>query len=731
MRLKILTLRFSPVFLMLVLLLAPGTSRAQLTVNGSLTPAQLVQNVLLGPGVTVMNITYNGAPAAIGSFNGAASNIGLANGVLLTCGNISNAPGPNNQQGASASNNLPGDPDLDAIMSPTQSFDASILEFDFIPTGDSVKFRYVFGSEEYMEFVSSTPGGINDGFGFFLSGVTTPMPVTNIAVLPNSTTPVTIFNVNCNNSSPYYICNDPQNFSCSASYNCPTSSGGTTVQYDGFTTVLTAAAQVICGETYHIKIAIADGADWVLDSGVFLEAGSFASESSVEITSSVSFGDNDTTLYEGCSSATIVFDRGAANLNNADTLYYTISGTATNGTDYSFIPDSVYFPPGADTAFITVSTILDAINEGIETLTLSVFFISPCTGDTTSTTLTLYIEDNVPLTVTASADTFITCPEELIPLSAQAAGGIGIGGYSYTWSPGGGNTPNISVSPTTTTTYTVSATDSCGVVVATDQVTVTVLPYTYPQITVDDVSICPGDSADLSINLTGGLPQYTYQWSDNNFGDVSSVTVSPLLTTSYSVTVTDYCNNTDSDSATVTVTPVTAAFSYSNYTNSSVNFFDESAPNIVSWHWLFDDMMDGDSAEAWTQNPVYTYTDTGLYAVQLIVTNAAGCSDTAVEYVRILPDMYFYFPSAFTPNGDGKNDYFSGYGLGLTKYEMLIFDRWGELLYRSDDMAKGWDGRTATGPAEQAVYVAVFNVEGDMEGARKRVKYIGRVTLMR
>ena len=716
----------------LALLLAPGMASAQLTVSGAMTPTQLVQNVLLGPGVTVMNITYNGAPAAIGSFNGAASNIGLANGVLLTCGNITNAPGPNNSPGASVSNNLPGDPDLDAIMAPTLSYDATILEFDFIPTGDSLNFRYTFGSEEYMEYVSSTPGGINDGFGFFLSGVTTPMPVTNIAVLPNSATPITMFNVNCTNNSPYYICNDPQNFLCAASYNCPTNQASTTVQYDGFTTVLTARASVICGETYHIKIAIADGGDHILDSGVFLEGGSFASASTVQMSSTVNFGGNDTTLYEGCSMATVVFDRGAANLATADTLYYTISGTAANGTDYSFIPDSVYFPPGVDTAFVSFNTLADALTtEGIETITITASFTNPCTGQTTTTSITLYIQDTPPLTVTASADTFITCPGEVIPLTAQAAGGVGIGAYTYAWTPWGGANQSINVSPGTTTTFTVTATDSCGVVFAAEQVTITVLPYTYPQVTVADQLTCSGVDVDLTAVVAGGLPQYGYQWSDTTFGNDSLVTINPTATASYTVVVSDYCNNTDTASATVTISTVTAGFYFTNVTNSMLNFTDQSSSNAVAWHWLFDEIVNGDPAEAWTQNATYTYGDTGVYAVQLIVTNAEGCTDTAVEYITVLPDMYFYFPSAFTPNNDGLNDHFTGYGLGLEKYKMMIFNRWGEMLYETDDMNKGWDGRVRSTFAEQEVYVAVFHLEGDVDGVKKKVKYIGRVTLIR
>ena len=108
-----------------------SVANAQLTVNGTLTPTQLV-DTLLGSGVTASGITYTGSVNTRGTFGG-ISNIGFTSGVLLTCGNLTNAIGPNDLSSASIGNALPGDPDLDIIMSPTTSFDATILEFDFIP----------------------------------------------------------------------------------------------------------------------------------------------------------------------------------------------------------------------------------------------------------------------------------------------------------------------------------------------------------------------------------------------------------------------------------------------------------------------------------------------------------------------------------------------------------------------------------------------------------------------
>jgi len=138
-----------------------------------MTPEQLVKNVLLGTGVTAYNITYAGHPISIGHFSG-PTNLGLQSGVLLTSGDINVAPGPNNSGSAGFDANLGDDPDLTAISSlyspsgnPIPTYDYCVLEFDFIPQSDTLRFRYVFASEEYHEYSNST---VNDVFAFFISG---------------------------------------------------------------------------------------------------------------------------------------------------------------------------------------------------------------------------------------------------------------------------------------------------------------------------------------------------------------------------------------------------------------------------------------------------------------------------------------------------------------------------------------------------------------------------------
>eukprot|EP01041_Mallomonas_annulata_P034480 gene34480-57254_t len=162
-------------------------SFAQLTTSGAMSPPSLVQNVLLGTGVQVSNITYTGDIQAIGSFNFNGSNLGLTQGVILTTGTIQNSgngpQGPNNQGGSGIDNSGGPSGILNNLVSPLSTFNAAILEFDLQAQGDSVSFRYIFGSEEYPEYVG---GKFNDVFGLFISGPGI-IGNQNIALLPNQT----------------------------------------------------------------------------------------------------------------------------------------------------------------------------------------------------------------------------------------------------------------------------------------------------------------------------------------------------------------------------------------------------------------------------------------------------------------------------------------------------------------------------------------------------------------
>lgn len=279
MKSKVVT--FSIVFTLLFF----SNTHAQLTVNGSApynTIDYLVKNVLLGKGITVTNIEYAGSPIQIGFFNGQKSNLNLDSGIVMTTGSITSAAGPNTVgDSAVVIDTLPmNDPDLLKLSHASSIYDRASIDFDFIANSDSICFKYVFGSEEYMEFVGA---GYNDAFGFFLSGPGISGPffnkAVNLALIPNTETPVSIDSVNADINSSYYVENE--------------SAVTTTVQYDGFTVVFAAKAHIQCGEKYHIKLAIADAGNPVYDSGVFLAATSFSSNTIL----SASFDTSSSGMY--------------------------------------------------------------------------------------------------------------------------------------------------------------------------------------------------------------------------------------------------------------------------------------------------------------------------------------------------------------------------------------------------------------------------------------------------
>ena len=360
-------------------------------VSNTQTPTQLINNVLLGMGVTASNITVNGsalnANSVVGnvaSFTNTNTTFPINSGLLLTTGNATAAQGPNNS--TNLSNNLPAtasvasDPHLNILAAGTVT-NGVVLEFDFIPTGDTLNFRYIFGSEEYPEFSPST---FNDAFGLFLwgPGISGPYALAgyangaNIATIPGGI-PVTINNVGDASNTQYYVFNDNG------------STYGNAIQYDGTTVLLTAAASVQCNQTYHIKLAISNVSDMAYDSGVFLEANSFSSNVVDVVVATVS---GDTTIVEGCSSAEIIFTRPAGNMLDTLSIVYSVGGSALEGVDFNNLIDTIVFLPGVDTVILNLSPIQDNVIEGFESVIISVNIINPC-GDTIVSSGIIYVWD--------------------------------------------------------------------------------------------------------------------------------------------------------------------------------------------------------------------------------------------------------------------------------------------------------------------------------------------------
>ena len=255
----------------LPLLALSAAAQAQLVVtpigSGGVTPASMADMLLQNAvGITIVDVTYTGAIGASGIFAGGTSSggiIGFGSGVLLTSGSVNNVVGPNVSASSGFSNGLPGDPQLDALVS-GNTRDASILQITFIPVSSQVRFSYTFGSEEYPEFAG---GSFNDVFSFFINGI-------NYALIPNTPTPVAINNINCGVSGTGAGPN------CNLYINNPVNSNFRNTALDGLTQVLSFTAPVTPGVINTLRLSIADRQDTIYDSAVFIQQGSFGATTS-------------------------------------------------------------------------------------------------------------------------------------------------------------------------------------------------------------------------------------------------------------------------------------------------------------------------------------------------------------------------------------------------------------------------------------------------------------------
>jgi len=246
---------------------------------------------------------------------------------------------------------------------------------------------------------------------------------------------------------------------------------------------------------------------------------------------------------------------------------------------------------------------------------------------------------------------------------------------------------------------------------------------------INSSSITPGTNTLWLWNFGDGSPTSNSQSLDHcyindsiyspNFFDVTLTVTSDsgcVSTLSKNNYITVYPNPT----ANFTVQPTTTSI-----TDPIISFANLSTGGNF-WNWNFGDM---DSSSSF--NPLsHAYGDSGTYVITLITTTQYGCADTTYQSVVIESDFLFFIPNAFTPDGDGLNDNFTGKGIFINTYEMSIFDRWGNLIFFTDDLDKPWDGKAnhGTAIAQADVYVYVVKV---VDFNRRKHNYRGIVTLVR
>ena len=358
--------------------------------EGGLSAEELIQDVLIGGNCfDVSNIQAIGPNQGRGRFFNGSSSIGIEEGIVFSTGNIRNILGPNTRPNTGSNLMGDGDPDLRQLVNNQIVNDAVGIQFDFVPTADTVRFRYVFASEEYCEWVGDD---FNDVFGFFISGPGINGPFSNgaenIALIPGTNDPVAINNVNREFNNQYYIDNTPEGQPQGAGN--PATCGSLLeqdgfaielIEFDGYTAVFEATAVVIPCETYTIKMVIGDVIDANYDSAVFLEAGSFDAGASAKLESNVD-GLDGNVIFDDCMVGYFVLNRiGSSNI--ADSLVISLNfsnlSTAVPGVDFAGLPDRIVIPPFQDSIWIQIE-ILETFSGGPLRIVYELDFLCSCTN---------------------------------------------------------------------------------------------------------------------------------------------------------------------------------------------------------------------------------------------------------------------------------------------------------------------------------------------------------------
>lgn len=380
------------------------------------TPENLINNVFLGEGVEVLDLQYEGPEGSVGFFNNAAAEIGIQRGIVMSTGRVASsgaltgidAPGSEFAD-SQMSSPVPTDNDLLSITNSLDLNDIARYTITFIPTSDTLKFNYIFASEEYPEYACSN---FNDVFGFFISGPGINGPfqnnAENIALIPNTDLPVTINNVNGGEvgiGGMLSNCTPPNGSLNFAQFYNDNNNSSQLPVFDGFTEVFTAQAVVQPCETYTMKIVIADVGDDNYDSGVFLQAKSFGTGSIQADALTVSL---DGSIAEGCAQATLNF-RLPTPAESDVVIDYTVYGEAIEGVDYSPLPDPLFIPAGDTLLSLLLTALPDDLVEGPETFFLDLQ-IDPCNRDT----IPLLIQDNPLVPIELGPDTTLCTGDSLV-----------------------------------------------------------------------------------------------------------------------------------------------------------------------------------------------------------------------------------------------------------------------------------------------------------------------------
>ncbi|MGH2666984.1 choice-of-anchor L domain-containing protein [Flavobacterium sp.] len=718
-------------FLSAALFFSEGIFAQYINIDESYTAQQLVQNVLINsPCASTSDFSVDGGDFNDNSksyayFTNTSPDFPFSSGIVLSTGKASSAQGPNYDTSDDGDNmDWPGDPDLEQALNISNTINRTILEFNFIPQTNKISFDYIFASEEYHDNAQCR---YSDGFAFLLKKTGSTGPYQNLAIVPGTTVPVKVTSVHpdvpggCSAQNEAYF----------GSYN----GSQHPTNFNGQTVIMTAESDVEIGQQYHIKLVIADEANFRYDSAIFLKAGSFQSAVDLGpdrlISTNNPYCSSDNVTLNATQPGTNTYkwfkngiDTGittptyaVTDNTNTNVVSYSVEVTI-NGTCISTGEVKIQFaglPALADKTLVQCDdnndgisvfnlnnayslsgitffeTALNAQNNGSpiqnttayqNSVTNTVYArISNAYGCVKIAALTLQIANNsIP-----PQDDIEKCDEDgpldgitLFTLPVQLTGvPAGLTVSYFTSVQDAINQTNALSNPYRNTTKDQQIIYA-RVINGPDCygiVPINLIVHTFnpPNFEEVTVGICSGNSVTLSVDSHFSA----YTWSNGDLDFETQVAVAG----NYSVVVTD----TNGCKATKKFI-VQASAPASDIDAQIEEFLGDNNTVLITYtdnggNYVFS--IDGVNYQ---NSPYFTNVPAGEYTIY--VKDLNGCLPTPSKIIYVLD-----YPKFFTPNGDGIHDtWFIKNGQLKPNTVISIFDRFGKLIKQFNSNSFGWNG---------------------------------------
>ncbi|MCW4468387.1 T9SS type B sorting domain-containing protein [Flavobacterium sp. MFBS3-15] len=744
--------------LFFALSLVGGMASAQnIQVNDNYTAQQLADALVSNSCAQVTNVVVNGwtggaGGPSFGYFTAGASSFPFANGIILSTGFAASAPGPNNSLLSEGNTSWGGDADLEQALGVNGTINATVLEFDFTPYTSHISFDYIFASEQYLTSINS-PNQCNytDGFAFLLKKANSTGAYTNLAVVPGTNTPVRVNTVRGQGVCPAA---NEQYFDQFNPSNSP-------INFNGQTVILTAESDVEAGQTYHIKLVIADQGNNLYDSAIFLGGGSFSATLDIGPDRLIAAGN------PLCSGETFELD---ANFNGA-TAWQWYNGTnpipGATGATYNVTATGDYtvevsFGPTCTTTgqirleyaaplLLGNYTLLqcDEDNDGFTTFNLGQAGQLAVNGDpnlsvvgyylnadgsgpianisayeNTSAGQTIYVvlRNNFDCTGIASVTLAVSnnTVADPTPLEECDTDGTDDGLFHFDLTTAeteilaslpAGLQVKFYTSYSDALTFANPVTDASNFsnTVEDEQIVYARINSGSDCYGIAEVRLIVhsfGDAfADEEVILCDDVADITldagayssYSWDTNPVQTTRTITVDEPGT--YTVTVTNSfgCEG----SKTFTVIPsgraTGADFDIKDFTGN-----DNAVTVLPVGIGTYEYSLNGND---WQESPVFSHLASGVYIVYIRDVN--GCGPVYRQSVVVLD-----YPLFFTPNGDGINDIWRiPFSYNRPGIFVTVFDRYGKIITGFSGNDQGWDGTYNGAPLPATDYWFLIELE--------------------